>query len=91
MSYKMKPDPPLTNGNFKSKIERVKTATKKYVDEVKKQKIDLFKVSLFGEGSGKGLDLSKTISYNPAEKEAVKKIQNVTQRINKAKSKLNKK
>ena len=87
----MKPDPPLTNGDFKSKIERVKTATKKYVDEVKKQKIDLFKVSLFWEGSGKDLDLSKTISYNPAEKEAVKKIQNVTQRINKAKSKLNKK
>ena len=91
MAFEMKPDPPLTNGDFKSKIERVKTATKKYVDEVKKQKIDLFKVSLFGEGSGKGLDLSKTISYNPAEKEAVKKIQNVTQRINKAKAKLNKK
>ena len=87
----MKPDPPLTNGDFKSKIERVKTATKKYVDEVKKQKIDLFKVSLFGEGSGKGLDLSKTISYNPAEKKAVAKIKSLTERINTARKKINKK
>lgn len=90
MSYKMKPDPPLTNGDFKSKIERVKTATKKYVDEVKKQNIPILNIGLTDK-PGQGNISMNVLSYNPAEKEAVKKIQNVTQRINKAKAKLNKK
>lgn len=86
----MKPDPPLTNGDFKSKIERVKTATKKYVDEVKKQNIPILNIGLTDK-PGQGNISMNVLSYNPAEKEAVKKIQNVTQRINKAKAKLNKK
>lgn len=90
MSYKMKPDPPLTNGDFKSKIERVKTATKKYVDEVKKQNIPILDIGLTDK-PGQGNISMNVLSYNPAEKEAIKKIQNVTQRINTAKAKLNKK
>jgi hypothetical protein len=86
----MKPDPPLTNGDFKSKIERVKTATKKYVDEVKKQNIPILDIGLTDK-PGQGNISMNVLSYNPAEKEAIKKIQNVTQRINTAKAKLNKK
>jgi hypothetical protein len=90
MAFEMKPDPPLTNGNLKSKIERVKTATRKYVDEVNKQNIPILNIGLTDK-PGKGNLSMNVLSYNPAEKEAIAKIKSLTERISTARKKINKK
>tara|TARA_R100000781_G_C4059386_1_gene120471 strand:+ start:705 stop:980 length:276 start_codon:yes stop_codon:yes gene_type:complete len=76
--------------NFKNKSEKVKTATRKYVDEVKKQNIPLLDIGLTDK-PGKGNLSWNVLSYNPAEKEAIAKIKSLTERISTARKKFNKK
>ena len=87
MAFEMKPDPPLSKGNLKSKIQRVKTATKNYVNEVKKQNIPILNIGLTDK-PGQGNLSWNVLSYNPAEKEAVTKIKSLTERISTARKKI---
>ena len=46
MSYKMKPDPPLTTGDFGTKIEKFKKANNNLIDETKARPFELPKTAV---------------------------------------------
>ncbi len=93
----MKADPPLTNGDFKSKIERVKAASKRlkaaskeYMTLVKKQNIPILDIGLTDK-PGKGNLSWNVLSYNPAEKKAIDFYKTQTKKLKTARTKHNKK
>jgi len=76
--------------NFKNKSEKVKTATRKYVDEVKKQNIPILDIGLTDK-PGKGNLSWNVLSYNPAEKKAIDFYKAQTKKLKTARTKYNKK
>jgi len=93
----MKADPPLTNGNFKSKIERVKAANKRlkaaskeYMTQVKKQNIPILDIGLTDK-PGQGNLSVNVLSYNPAEKKAIDFYKTQTKKLKTAREKTKKK
>ena len=97
MSYKMKPDPPLTNGNLKDKIENFKEKSSDFINMVVHPitgNYRMDKIPYVGIGGFKkaGDIMTKKLKESSARiKSSTERLKSAKARYKAAKSKVNKK
>tara|TARA_R100000315_G_C5151364_1_gene86749 strand:+ start:312 stop:605 length:294 start_codon:yes stop_codon:yes gene_type:complete len=97
MSYKMKPDPPLTNGNLRDKIENFKEKSSDFIDMVVHPitgNYRMDKIPYVGVGGFKkaGEKMTKKLKQSSARiKSSTERLKSAKARYKAAKTKVNKK
>ena len=97
MSYKMNPNPPLTNGNLRDKIENFKEKSSDFIDKVVHPitgNYRMDKIPYVGIGGFKKAGEKKTKKLKESSariKSSTERLKDATARYKAAKAKVNKK